>query len=101
MLLCDSSGVNKDAALEEHREALRSVISLSKAADADPFAVACALDWLLYDWLMAHGDGPDSAAIELPKGREHDAGLIVDATESSVVARATFDPGLVVPLDRR
>ena len=95
MLLFDSSGVNKDAALEEHREALRSVITAAKAADADPLAVACALDWLLYDWLMAHRDGPDSAAVEIPKGREADAGLIVTAADASVLARATVDPGLL------
>ncbi len=95
MLLFDSSGVNKDASLQEHREALRSVMTAAKAADADPLAVACALDWLLYDWLMAHRDGPDSAAIEIPKGREADAGLIVDAAAASVTARAAFDPGLL------
>lgn len=95
MLLFDSSGVNKDAALEEHREALRSVITSAKAAAADPLAAACALDWLLYDWLMAHRDGPDSAAIQIPKGREQDAGLIVDAAAASAAARATFDPGLL------
>jgi hypothetical protein len=95
MLLFDSSGVNKDAALEEHREALRSVITAAKAADADQLAVACAVDWLLYDWLMAHRDGPDSAAIEIPKGRDPDAGLIVDSAAASVAARATVDPGLL------
>lgn len=83
MLLFDSSGVNKEASLTEHREALRSVMTAAKAAEADPLAVACALDWLLYDWLMVHRDGPDSAAIEIPQGREADAGLVVDATAAS------------------
>jgi hypothetical protein len=46
-------------------------------------------------WLMAHRDGPDSAAIEIPKGRESDAGLVVDAAAASVSARAVFDPGLL------
>ncbi|MCW2899346.1 MAG: hypothetical protein JWO67_1611 [Streptosporangiaceae bacterium] len=87
MLLFDSSGVNKDAALEEHREAIRSVLAAAKTAEADQLAVACALDWLLYDWLMAHRDGPDSAAIEIPKGREGEAVLIVDATAASVIAK--------------
>ncbi|MBW0118277.1 hypothetical protein [Pseudonocardia abyssalis] len=96
MILFDSSGTNKDASLQEHREALRAVLAAATAADADPLAVACALDWLLYDWLMAHRDGPDSAAIEIPKGREADAGLIVDAAAGSVAARAAFDPGLLV-----
>jgi hypothetical protein len=95
MLLFDSSGTNKEASLQEHREALRSVMAGAAAADADPLAVACALDWLLYDWLMAHRDGPDSAAIEIPKGREADAALIVEAASVSVAARATFDPELL------
>jgi hypothetical protein len=95
MLLFDSSGVNKEASLDEHREALRSVMTGAKAAEADPLAVACALDWLLYDWLMAHRDGPDSAAIEIPKGREQDAQLVIEATAASVTARSTFDPGLL------
>lgn len=95
MLLFDSSGVNKDASLKEHREALRSVMTAARAPEADPLAVACALDWLLYDWLMAHRDGPDSAAIEIPKGREEDAALIVEATAASVEARSQFDPGLL------
>ncbi|MFC4945113.1 hypothetical protein [Pseudonocardia sp. GCM10023141] len=95
MLLFDSSGTNKDASLDEHREALRSVMTAAKAADADPLAVACALDWLLYDWLMAHRDGPDSAAIEIPKGREPDAALIIEATAASVAARAMIDPCLL------
>lgn len=95
MLLFDSSGVNKDASLDEHREGLRAVLTGAKAADADPLAVACALDWLLYDWLMAHRDGPDSAAIEIPKGREQDSALVIEAATASVAARATIDPGLL------
>lgn len=93
--LFDSSGVNKDATLKEHREGIRAVLAAAALPEADPLAVACALDWLLYDWLMAHRDGPDSAAVEIPKGREEDAGLIVDATADSVRARAAFDPGLL------
>jgi hypothetical protein len=95
MLLFDSSGVNKDAAIEEHRQALRSVLTAAGTDGADPLAVACAVDWLLYDWLMAHRDGPDSGAIEIPKGREHDASLIIDSAAASVNARATIDPGLL------
>lgn len=76
-------------------------MTAAKASDADPLAVACALDRLLYDWLMAHRDGPDSAAIEIPQGREPDAALIIDATAASVAARAVFDPGLLaVPVRR-
>ncbi len=95
MLMFDSSGVNKEASRKEHVEALRSVIAAARSADADPMAVTCALDWLLYDWLMAHRDGPDSAEIVFPKGYEADAGVIVAAAAASVAARSTFDPGLV------
>lgn len=95
MLLFDSSGVNKDAARLEHLDALNSVMAGSHSADADPLTVTCALDWLLYDWLMAHRDGDDSAEIVFPKGCEAGAGVIVRAAAASVAARATFDPGLV------
>lgn len=95
MLLFDSSGVNKDGARREHRDALQSVIDSAQHADADPLAVTCALDWLLYDWLMAHRDGPDSAEIVFPKGHDSDAAVIVAAAAASVAARATFDPGLL------
>jgi hypothetical protein len=95
MLMFDSSGVNKDAARKEHLEALQSVITSAQRAEADPLAVTCAVDWLLYDWLMAHRDGPDSAEIVFPKGHEADAGVVVAAAATSVTARAAFDPGLV------
>ena len=96
MMFFDSSGVNKEAARNEHRDALQSVVSAARSADADPLTVACALDWLLYDWLMAHRDGPDSAEIVFPKGFDGAAGLVVSAAAASVAARATFDPGLVL-----
>ncbi len=100
MMMFDSSGVNKEAARKEHLEALRSVMTAARSAQADPMAVTCALDWLLYDWLMAHRDGPDSAEIVFPKGHESDAGVIVAAAAASVAARATFDPGLVLAVRR-
>lgn len=95
MLLFDSSGVHKEAARAEHRDALRSVVAAAAAPGADLLAAACALDWLLYDWLMAHRDGPDSAAIDIASGGEPDAALIVAAAAASVAARATVDPGLL------
>lgn len=95
MLLFDSSGVNKEAARVEHRDALQSVVSAARSSDADPLGVTCAVDWLLYDWLMAHREDPDSAEIVFPKGHEGDAALVVSAAAASVAARATFDPGLV------
>lgn len=98
MMFFDSSGTNKEGARKEHRDALRSVLSAARLPDADPMAVTCALDWLLYDWLMAHRDGPDSAEIVFPKGYEDAAALVVSAAAASVAARATFDPGLVLGL---
>ena len=94
MLLFDSSGVNRDAARGEHSEALASVTAAAGEAEADRFDIACALDWLLYDWLMAHRVDADSAEIVIPKGRESDAAVIVTAVAVSVAARATFDPAL-------
>lgn len=96
MLMFDSSGANKEGARKEHRDALQAVVTASVLPDADPMAVTCALDWLLYDWLMAHRDGPDSAEIVFPRGFEDAAALVVSATAASVAARATFDPGLVL-----
>jgi hypothetical protein len=97
-MLFDSSGVNKDAARREHREVIEACVEGAAADDADPFTVACALDWLLYDWLMAHREDPDSAAIQIPKGHDSDAQMIVQAACASVRARTKFDPGLASPL---
>lgn len=94
MLLHDSSGVNKEAAVDEHRAALRSTVAAVDRADADPMAAACALDWMLYDFLDAHRDGPDSGAIDLHNRRE-DAGLVVSASAASVRCRSAVDPLLV------
>ena len=96
MLMFDSSGTNKEGARKEHRDALAAVVDAARLPEADPMAATCALDWLLYDWLMAHRDGPDSAEIVFPKGHEDAAGLVVAAAAASVAARATFDPGLVL-----
>lgn len=95
MLLHDSSGVHKDAAVDEHRAAIRAVLDAADRPGADPLAVACALDWLLYDFLTAHRDDPDSAAVTIPAGRDADAALVVDAAAGSVAARATVDPELL------
>ena len=96
MMMFDSSGVNKEAARKEHRDALQSLVTAARSPDAEPMTVACALDWLLYDWLMAHREGPDSAEIVFPKGYEGEAALVVTAAAASVAARATFDPGLML-----
>lgn len=97
-MLFDSSGVNKDAARREHREVIEACVDGANAEDADPFTVASALDWLLYDWLMAHRENPDSAAIEIPRGNDSDAAMIVRAACASVCTRARIDPGLASPL---
>jgi hypothetical protein len=97
-MLFDSSGVNKDAARREHREAIETCVASATSDDAEPFTVACALDWLLYDWLMAHREDADSAAIQIPKGHDSDAAMIVQAACASVLARARIDPGLAAPL---
>lgn len=96
MILFDSSGTNADAARDEHCEALRTVTSTVGQSDSDLYDAACALDWLLYDYLMAHRDGPDSAEIVFAKGRDGDAGVVVAAAAASVRARATFDPALAL-----
>ncbi|MCV7219201.1 hypothetical protein H7J51_28475 [Mycobacterium crocinum] len=95
MLFFDSSGVNKEAARKEHRDALQAVVAAARAPEADPLTVTCAVDWLLYDWLMAHRENADSAEIVFPKGYEGEAALVVSAAAASVAARATFDPGLL------
>lgn len=95
MMMFDSSGVDKVAARTEHIGELRRVLEAADEDDVDPVSVACAVDWLLYDWLMAHRDGPDSAEVVFPKGCEQYADTVVDAAAASVTARATFDPGLV------
>ena len=96
-MLFDSSGVNKDGSRREHRDAIEACVAGATSDDADPFTVACALDWLLYDWLMAHREDPDSAAIQIPKGHDSDATMIVAAAAASVKVRAKFDPGIAAP----
>jgi len=94
MLLYDSSGVLKDAALDEHRAALNSTVAAAANAGDDAIAAACAIDWLLYDWLMAHRDGPDSGAVEI-RGPQTDAAMIVRAASMSVACRSRLDPHLL------
>ena len=93
MLIFDSSGVNKDAALDEHREALRGAIAARDAAD--PLVVASAIDWLLHDWLMAHRTDDSSGAVEITSGKLDDALMIVHSAAASARLRATYDPGLL------
>jgi hypothetical protein len=93
MLLFGSSGVEKDAAVQEHRDALRAVAAAAPAA-ADPVVAAGAIDSLLYDWLMAHRESQSSAAIEIRSGRADDAAMIVTSADAAAVARARTDPAL-------
>ncbi|ONH34531.1 hypothetical protein BL254_15930 [Protofrankia sp. BMG5.30] len=93
MLLFDSSGVLRDPALDEHRAALRALTEAVDAADADPFVSAGALDWLLYDWLMAHRESPTSGAIEVRK--LPDAQMIVSAAAAVATTRSHFEHALL------
>lgn len=95
MLLFDSSGVDKDATRREHREALAAVVESASGAAVDPLVATGALDWLLFDWVMAHRPDPDSGAVELTAAQLDDARLIVAATGASVRLRSRFDPGLM------
>lgn len=98
MLLFDSSGVDKDAALTEHREALARVTDAVVGPGVEPMTASGAVDWLLFDWVMAHRESPDSGAVEIKSGRVADARMIVLAAAASAAVRARFDPGL---LDRQ
>jgi hypothetical protein len=94
MMLYDSSGVNKEASLDEHRAALARVTDAVPTAP-DPFAAAGAVDWLLFDWVMAHRESADSGAVEVKSGRVSDARMIVLAVAASVEVRARVDPALM------
>ena len=94
LLLHDSSGVQRDAALDEHRAALREVLEIS-ADDGASLTTAAAIDWLLHDWLMAHRDGPSSGAVEITSGKLDDALMIVDAAAASARVRAGYEPELL------
>ena len=94
MLLHDSSGVDRTATLDEHRTALVTVTEAVADPTADPFVACGAVDWLLFDWVMAHRESPDSGAVELRSGRAADARMLVRAAAASVRVRARFDPGL-------
>jgi hypothetical protein len=85
-MLLAGSGVEKDGALAEHRDALHAVTAARDASEADPAVLAGAIEWLLYDWLMAHRESGRSAAIEIRSGRTDDAAMI--AADASALLRA-------------
>ncbi len=98
MLLHDSSGVDREATLTEHREAMARVSESVLAPGVEPMTASGAVDWLLFDWVMAHReatDSGDSGAVVIPTGRAADASLIVAAADASARVRARFDPGLL------
>lgn len=95
MLLFDSSGVNKDACLSEHRAALERVSAAVGSPDVEPMIASAAVDWLLFDWAMAHRQSPDSGAVEVKPGQTREAGMLVLATAASAQARSRFDLGLL------
>lgn len=94
-MVLHGSGTEKDGALDEHRDALRTLTELATApdrpAEADPAVLAGALEWLLYDWLMAHRESERSAAIEIRSGRPADAAMIVHASAALAAMRASSD----------
>ncbi|MCL2728862.1 MAG: hypothetical protein FWE15_02420 [Actinomycetia bacterium] len=103
-MLLGGSGVEKDAAVKEHRDALRAVTQAAVAVTSgltadtgpsspDPAVAARAVDYLLFDWLMANRESPSSAAIEIRSGDSGDAVMIVAAADAAAVARAADDPG--------
>lgn len=137
MLLHDSSGVDKEATLREHREALAGVIAAVGVSAADPpsgearagdvpsadaappdpdssgrsgsgrrpfvgdrIAASGALDWLLFDWLLAHRESDQGGAIVFAANARADAALVVDAAVGSVRLRATFDPSVIAPVEQ-
>ncbi|CAN5294517.1 hypothetical protein BH09ACT12_BH09ACT12_21870 [soil metagenome] len=95
MLLFDSSGVDKDASLTEHRDALTAVTDAVLAPDAEPMTASGAVDWLLFDWGMAHREAADSGAVEIASGKTSDSRMIVRAAGVSARVRARFDVGLL------
>lgn len=95
MLLFDSSGIDKEATLTEHRTALTSVTEAARGLGAEPIETSGAVDWLLFDWVMAHRDSPDSGAVQIKSGKASDAKMIVAAAAASVTVRSRFDPGLL------
>ncbi len=96
MLLRDSSGIDKQASLDEHRAALAAVVEAAGDLEAiEPMAASGAIDWLLFDWVMAHRESEDSGAVEIASGRIKDAAMLVSATAASVRVRRRFDPALI------
>jgi hypothetical protein len=103
--LLRGSGVEKDGALDEHRAALSTVSALpalpartDAPGDVDPTVLAGVIEWLLYDWLMAHRESERSAAIEIRSGRPSDAAMIVQAAAALAAVRAA---ALAIAADER
>lgn len=114
-MLLAGSGVEKDAAVAEHRDALRDVTAACPGAPEadrlvaagqavadqavadqavpdqvvpdqaapDQAVAAGAVEFLLYDWLMAHRESPSSAAISIRSGHSDDAAMIVAAAAAA------------------
>ena len=92
MLLFDSSGVDKDAVLTEHADLLRRTVAAASSLGVEPLETSGAIDWLLFDWVMAHRDSPDSGAVQIKSGKTDDAVMVVDAAAASVAVRARMQP---------
>lgn len=91
-MVLHGSGTEKDGALDEHRAALRALTDIATAPgppeNTDLVVLAGALEWLLYDWLMAHRESERSAAIEIRSGRLADAAMIVQGAAALAASRA-------------
>lgn len=117
-MLLAGSGVEKDAAVKEHRDALRAVTSAAATVAAgpaaytglaagtglsahtgpdapDPGVAAGAVDYLLQDWLMANRESETSAAIEIRSGESADAAMIVASASTAAALRGRIDPTLL------
>lgn len=84
-MLLHGSGVEKDAAVTEHRDALRAVTE-GAAGAPDSIVAAGAVEWLLHDWLMANRENESSAAIEIKSGKIEDAQMIIAAAAAMATA---------------
>jgi hypothetical protein len=98
MLLHASSGVLRDSALDEHRAALDAVSAAAADPAADPVLAGGAVQWLLYDWLMANREDAGSGAITIHSKFPKDAAMIVGAAAAMVRCRAVITPGYLDPV---
>lgn len=86
---------DRESILREHREALDLVVLAAAADGAEPMAASGAVDWLLFDWLMAHRDEYAPQGVRIHVDRVEDARMLIGAATISARLRARYDPNLV------